>query len=139
VLGGALVAYTSIYAPGGPQIIAIVLLLLIAASAAIGWLSTGAPTLKADSEEISYNAPFRDQHMPRSALTSILRGDVWFQGRRSVWLKSYLLVGHEGKIAIRILASWYGPDAMAAFAARLGVPLRGEFTDKYRGDQLSSP
>jgi hypothetical protein len=64
---------------------------------------------------------------------------VWFQGRRSVWLKSYLFVGRDGKIAIRILASWYDPEAMAAFATRLRVPLRGEFTDRYRGDQLSTP
>jgi hypothetical protein len=139
VLGGALVAYTSTYAPGGPQIVAIVVYLLIVAAAGIGWLSTGPPTLKANSEEVSYHAPFRDQQIPRSELESVLRGDVWFQGRRSVWLKSYLFVGRDGKIAIRILASWYDPEAMAAFAARLRVPLRGEFTDRYRGDQLSTP
>jgi hypothetical protein len=137
--GGALVAYTSIYAPGGPQVVAIVVFLILVASAALGWLSTGPPTLKADSNEITYQAPFRDQQMPRSELASILRGDVWFQGRRSVWLKSYLFIGRDGKIVIRVLASWYHPDAMANFAERLRVPLRGEFTDRYRGDKLSSP
>lgn len=137
--GGGLVAYTSIYAPGGPEVVAIVVFLILIVSAGLGWLSTGPPTLKADAEEVTYLAPFRDQRMPRSELASILRGDVWFQGRRSVWLKSYLFIGHDGKVAIRVLASWYAPDVMAAFAARLGAPLRGEFTDKYRGDQLSSP
>ena len=133
-IGAALVAYTTIYAPGGPQIIAIVLFVVIAAFAALGWLTTGAPTLKADPEEVSYLAPFRDQRMSRSELTAILRGEMWFQGRRSLWLKSYLLTGRDGRIAIRILASWYPENAMAAFAARLGVPLRGEFTDRYRAD-----
>jgi len=133
-IGGALVAYTTINAPGGAQIIAIVLFVVIAVFAVLGWLSTGAPTLKADSDELSYLAPFRDQHMPRAELTAILRGEVWFQGRRSLWLKSYLFTARDGSIAIRVLASWYAPEAMAAFAARLGVPRRGEFTDRYRGD-----
>ena len=133
-VGAALVAYTTIFAPGGPQIIAIVLFVVIAVFAALGWLTTGAPTLKADSEEVSYLAPFRDQRMARAELTAILRGEVFFQGRRSLWLKSYLFTGQDTRIAIRVLASWYPPDAMAAFAARLGVPLRGEFTDRYRGD-----
>ena len=110
------------------------LFVVIAAFAALGWLTTGAPTLKADPEEVSYLAPFRDQRMPRSELTAILRGEMWFQGRRSLWLKSYLFTARDGSIAIRVLASWYAPEAMAAFAARLGVPLLGEFTDRYRGD-----
>ncbi len=133
-LGGALVAYTSIYAPGGLQIIAIVLFVIILAFAALGWLSSGPPTLKADPDEVSYLAPFRDQRMPRSELESIVRGEVWFQGRRSLWLKSYLFMSRDGKIDIRVLASWYSADAMAAFGARLRVQLRGDFTDKYRAD-----
>jgi hypothetical protein len=136
-VGAALVAFTSIDAPGGLQIVAIVLFALIVLSAAIGWLSTGPPTLKADSDEITYQAPFQDRRMPRSELASILRGEVWFQGRRSIWLKSYLFAGRDRGIAFRVLASWYTPDAMAAFAARLGVPLAGDFEDKYGGDQLS--
>jgi hypothetical protein len=137
VVGAALVAYTSVYAPGTPLVIAIVVFVVIAASAAIGWLSTGPPALRADAEEITYTAPFQDRRMPRSELASIVRGEVWFEGRRSIWLKSYLFIGRDGKMALRVLASWYTQEAMAAFAARLGVPLRGEFTDRYRGDQLS--
>ena len=133
-IGLALVGYTTIYSPGGPQILAIVLFVMILAFAALGWMTTGTPKLKADSEEVSYLTPFRDQRMPRSELTSIVRGEVFFQGRRSVWLKSYLFTDRSGKFVIRVLASWYAPESMAAFAARLGVPLRGEFSDRYRGD-----
>jgi hypothetical protein len=132
-LGLALVAYTTIYAPGGPQILAIVLFVMIVAFGALGWMTTGTPKLKADAEEVSYLTPFRDQRMPRSELTSIVRGEIFFQGRRSVWLQSYLFTDRSGKFVIRVLASWYAADGMAAFAARLGVPLRGDFSDRYRG------
>src|SRR4029077_10828213 len=133
-IGVTLVAYTTIYVPGAAQILAVVLFVMIVAFAALGWMTTGVPKLKADSEEVSYLTPFRDQRMPRSELASIIRGEIFFQGRRSVWLKSYLFTSRDGKFALRVLASWYAPDTMAAFAARLGVPLRGEFTDRYRGD-----
>ena len=132
--GGALVAFTAIYAPGGPLIIAVGLLVIILAFAALGWLTTASPTLKADADEVSYMAPFRDQRLLRTELASIMRGEVWFQGRRSIWLKSYLFMARDGTIAIRVLASWYSAEAMTAFASRLGVPMRGDFTDRYRAD-----
>lgn len=130
-IGAALVASATVYAPGGLQLLAVVLFVIILAFSAMAWFSTGPPTLKADSEEVIYLAPMRDQRMARAELTAILRGEVWFQSRRSLWLKSYLFTARDGTFAIRINALWYGQEMMAAFAARLGVPLRGEFTDRY--------
>jgi hypothetical protein len=68
--------------------------------------------------------------MPRSALALIYRGQFKEQGRKATWVKYYLFVARDGKIGLKAPALAYLPEGVSDFAQRLGVPLRGDFTEK---------
>ena len=97
-----------------------------------GWYVIRPPVLRADAIEVSSVAPMARKRMARSDLVLILRGQVLAQGRRSTWFKSYLFVARDGKIAIQAPALNFVPEGMAEFAQRLGVPLRGDFSEKVK-------
>lgn len=97
-----------------------------------GWYVIRTPVLKADATEISSVAPMSRKRMPRSDLAMIVRGQVSAQGRKSTLVKSYLFVARDGKIGIQAAALAFFPEGMGDFAQRLGVPLRGDFTEKLK-------
>jgi hypothetical protein len=110
-----------------------VLLLVVSISLDLfAWYVIRAPVLKADALEVSSIAPLMRQRMQRSDLALIFRGQVLVRGRRSTWERTYLLVNRDGKIGIQAPAPMYLPEGIADFAQRLGVPMRGDFTEKVK-------
>jgi hypothetical protein len=96
------------------------------------WFVIQPPVLKADAIDIRSVARLFGQRMPRSDLALIFRGQVLVRSRRSSWVKTYLFVGRDGKIGIQPGLA-YSPEGIAEFAHRLGVPLRGDFSEKVKG------
>jgi hypothetical protein len=93
------------------------------------------PVLKADAIDISTWAPapmFR-QRMPRADLALIHRGQFKEEGRKAVWVKYYLFVTRDGKISVKAPAYMFLAEGIAEFAQRLGVPLRGDFSERVKG------
>jgi len=97
------------------------------------WYIIRTPVLNADALEVSSIAPLMRQRMPRSDLAMIFRGQVLIRGRRSTWVKTYLLVARDGKVGIKAPAPMYLHEGVAEFARRLAVPLRGDFSEKVKG------
>jgi hypothetical protein len=97
------------------------------------WYVIKAPVLKADAMEVRSVAPMMRQRMPRSDLALIFRARVLVRSRYSSWEKTYLFVGRDGKIGIQAPAPAFLPDGVDEFAVRLGVPLRGDFSEKVKG------
>jgi hypothetical protein len=96
------------------------------------WHFAKPPVLKADAMEVRSVAPLSRERMPRSDLVLIFRGQVPVQRRKSTWLKSYLFVARDGKVAMQVPALAFVPEGAADFAQRLGVPLRGDFSEKVK-------
>ena len=96
------------------------------------WYGVRPPVLKADAMDVRSVGPLFRQQMPRSDLALIFRGQVLVRSRHSSWVKTYLFVGRDGKICIQPGLA-YSPEGIAEFARRLGVPLRGDFSEKVKG------
>jgi hypothetical protein len=118
---------------GGMLFFGLVLLALAIGLSWLLWSVSKLPALKADRVEVSCPVRFNDQRIRRSALALVFRGQVLRRGRYSTWLKSYLFVDRDGKVAISVPELWYSAADMAAIAQRLDVPLRGDFTEKVQG------
>lgn len=102
--------------------------------------SVKAPTLKADTQEITCTSTLVKRRMPRSDLQSIFRGQVYLQtNKTSYWDKSYLFLGSGGKVAVRCSAADYPAGGMEDFARRLGVPIRGDFSVQVKGGVVPEP
>jgi hypothetical protein len=100
------------------------------AAAAVGiWYAFRPPALRADAMEISYDDRVNRQHMARSDLTFVYRGQVSEQGRLSdIWGKGYIFAGSDGRVGLTLHTYWFSDDRIAEFAQRLQVPIRGDFT-----------
>jgi hypothetical protein len=118
--------------PRVPWLYALLPLVVSVSIDLFAWCVIGPPVLKADAMEVSSVAPMSRKRMLRSDLALILRGQVLAQGRRSTWFKNYLFVARGGKIALQAPALNFVPEGVAEFARRLGVPLRGDFSEKVR-------
>jgi hypothetical protein len=97
------------------------------------WYGVKPRVLKADAMEVTSPSPLFRQRMPRSDLALIYRGQYKEQGRKATWVKYYLFVARDGEIGLKAPALAYLPEGIADFAQRLGVPLRGDFTQKIQG------
>lgn len=91
------------------------------------------PVVRADAVLISADRPLNHQAMPRSELALIFRGLTVYRGRYTTWVRSYLFVDKDGKVRIVVAAFWFPDEGMTAFAQRLGVLAKGDFTRQVRG------
>ena len=94
------------------------------------WYATKPRVLRADAMEVTSPSPLLRQRMQRSDLALIYRGQFKERDRKATWVKSYLFVAGDGKVGLRASALDYLPEGVADFAQRLGVPLRGDFTEQ---------
>lgn len=91
------------------------------------------PILKADSVSVTYNSGFKTVVVPRTDLTMIFKGQVVQKGRYTAWVQSYVFGVANGKVMFAAPAFWFRPEDVATFAERLGVPVRGDFTQRVTG------
>lgn len=94
---------------------------------------TRPPVVMADATLVTADRPLNHQAVPRSELALIFRGLTVYRGRYTTWVRSYLFVDKEGKVRIVVAAFWFPDEGMTAFAERLGVPAKGDFTHQVRG------
>jgi hypothetical protein len=104
-----------------------------AASDVLLWRVLRPPVLKADSATVTYKYGFQTVSVPRSELTMIFQGQVVQRGRYTAWVQSYVFGVGKGKVMFAAPAFWYRPEDIAAFAERLGIPVRGDFTRRVTG------
>jgi hypothetical protein len=96
------------------------------------WYAIKPRVLKADAMEVTSPSPLFRQRMPRSDLAMVYRGQYKERDRKATWVKYYLFVARDGKIGLKAPALAYLPEGVADFAQRLGVPLRGDFSEKVK-------
>jgi hypothetical protein len=96
------------------------------------WYVIKPRVLKADAMEVTSPSPLFRQRMPRTDLAFIYRGQFKERERKATWVKYYLFVAHDGKIGLKAPALAYLPQGAVDFAQRLGVPLRGDFSEKVK-------
>jgi hypothetical protein len=97
------------------------------------WYAIKPPVLKADAMEVSIPGPLFRQRMLRSDLALIYRGQFnQGDGKRVIWVKMYLFVARDGKIGIKAAEVAFFPEGIGEFAQRLGLPLRGDFSEKLK-------
>ena len=94
------------------------------------WYAIKPRVLKADALEVTSPSPLLRQRMPRADLALIYRGQYKERDRKATWVKYYLFVARDGKIGLKAPALAYLPEGVADFADRLGVPLRGDFSEQ---------
>jgi hypothetical protein len=63
----------------------------------------------------------------------IFQGQVVQRGRYTAWVQSYVFGVANGKVMFAAPAVWFRPEDVAAFAERLGIPVRGDFTERVSG------
>jgi hypothetical protein len=108
-------------------------LLVAAATDWILWRVSRPPRLRADSMNVSYIAPFKTSTVPRAEISLIYLGQVVQRGRYTAWVQSYVFAVSGGTVQFAVPAFWFDADAIKDFARRLGVPVRGDFTQRVRG------
>jgi hypothetical protein len=96
------------------------------------WYGVKPRVLKADAVDIASPSPLPllRQRMPRSDLALIYRGQFKERDRKATLVKYYLFVARDGTIGLKAPALAYLPEGVADFAQRLGVPLRGDFSER---------
>lgn len=92
------------------------------------WRAIRPPLVRADAQTITY----RSVTVPRAELTMIFKGQVVQRARYTAWVQSYVFAIGAGKVIFAVPAVWFDSEAIDAFGARLGVPVRGDFTDSVR-------
>jgi len=104
----------------------VVFMALAVVSDLLLWHSLQPPVLKADSVNVT--------SVPRSELTMIFQGQV-VQRRApyTAWVQSYVFGVGTGKVMFAAPALWFRPEDISAFAERLGIPVRGDFTQRVTG------
>jgi hypothetical protein len=110
-----------------------VFLVLAAGSDLLLWRVLQPPVLKADSTSVIYKSGFQSATVPRSDLTLIFKGQVVQRGRYTAWVQSYVFAISAGKVMFAAPAFWFRAEDVDAFAERLGVPVRGDFTRRVSG------
>jgi hypothetical protein len=98
------------------------------------WYGLKPRVLKADAMDITSPSPLPllRQRMARSDLALIYRGQYKEQDRKATWVSYYLFVARDGEIGLKAPALAYLPEGVADFAQRLGVPLRGDFSEQVK-------
>lgn len=91
------------------------------------------PVLKADSMNVTYIADFKTVVVARAELKMIFQGQVVQRARYTAWVQSYFFAIGSGKVMFSVPAWWFRPEDVAAFAERLRVPVRGDFTERVTG------
>jgi hypothetical protein len=82
--------------------------------------------------------PLYGKRMPRSEVAVVFRGRHAQQSRGGeAWDKSYLFATSDGHVGVFASASWFSDEGVTEFAARLGVPVHGDFSVKVK-DQVPS-
>jgi hypothetical protein len=107
--------------------------LVAAASDVLVWRVVQPPVLRADPVAVTYRYGFQTISVPRSELTMIFQGQVVQRGRYTAWVQSYIFGVASGKVMFAAPALWYRPEDVAAFAERLGIPVRGDFSERVSG------
>lgn len=82
--------------------------------------------LKADASTVSLSFLPR-QSMARADLAEIVRAMAFLPGQRGAPNKAYLFARKDLTIGVTVASTWFRESDMEAFAARLGVPIRGDF------------
>jgi hypothetical protein len=119
---------SALYVIGG-----VAFVLVAAGSDVLLWRILQPPVLKADSTSVTYKYSFQSASIPRSDLTLILKGQVVQRGRYTAWVQSYVFAVSAGTVMFAAPAFWFRSEDVDAFAARLGVPVRGDFTERVSG------
>lgn len=91
------------------------------------------PVVRVDAMFITADRPLNHQAMPRSEVALLFRGLTVYRGRYTTWVRTYLFVAKDGRVRIVVAAFWFPDERMTAFAQRLGVPAKGDFTHQVRG------
>jgi hypothetical protein len=110
-----------------------VFLVLAAGSDLLVWRVLQPPVLKADSTSVVYKSGLKSTSVPRSELTLIFKGQVVQRGRYTAWVQSYVFAISAGKVMFAAPSFWFRSEDVDAFAERLGVPVRGDFTQRVTG------
>src|SRR5438067_4138866 len=112
----------------------VVFMALAVVSDLLLWHSLQPPVLKADSVNVTYRSGLQTTSVPRSELTMIFQGQV-VQRRApyTAWVQSYVFGVGTGKVMFAAPALWFRPEDISAFAERLGIPVRGDFTQRVTG------
>lgn len=111
-------------------IIGLAYLLLIGPTSWAFWRAVKPPVLNADSMSVTYAAAFKTTQVPRAELSMIFKGQTFAGGRARTWLRGYLFTVAGGTIAFTVPKVWFRSDDMAEFARRLGLPMRGDFSQR---------
>src|SRR4029077_12306358 len=111
----------------------VVFMVLAVGSDLLLWRVLQPPVLTADSTSVTYKYGFQTISVPRSELTMIFQGQVVQRARYTAWVQSYVFGGGRGKVIFAAPAFWSQPGENVTFAERLGIPVRGDFTERVSG------
>jgi len=114
-------------------LVGVLFLFVAAVSDFVLWRVLQPPVLKADSVNVTYSSGFQTRSVPRSELTMIFRGQIVQRSRYTAWVQSYIFGVGNGKVKFAAPALWFRPEDIAAFAERLEIPVRGDFTQRVTG------
>jgi hypothetical protein len=98
-----------------------VCLLVMAAGDWALWLGIRPPVLKADSMIVSYSWFFRTQHVARTELATIRKGETLGARRSAARVPSYAFGIENGKVAFTIQGLMFRSEDIEEFGRRLGV------------------
>ena len=132
-LAAAWLGWTILWMPRIPWLLRLLPLAFIFLFESFVWFALRPAVLRVDAMEIRSSALLYRQRMPRSDLALIFRGQFKERSRKAIWVNYYLFVAHDGKVGLKVAAGSYFPEGMAELAERMGVPLRGDFSEKVQG------
>ncbi len=132
-LAAAWLGWTILWMPRIPWLLRLLPLAFILLFELFVLSSLRPPVLRVDAMEVLSRVLLYRQRMPRSDLALIYRGQSKERSRKAIWVNYYLFVAHDGKVGLKVAAGSFFPEGMAELAGRLGVPLRGDFSEKVIG------
>ena len=134
VAGGWLPVWAFLNHAGSLTTLSVALVAIVIVGIGLMWLAGRPPSLKADASEVRYRGPLMRRRIPRADVLTIIRGKAFAASRNyRGWLPCYAFIGAGGSVGIVVPARWFGDDAMSEFAQRLGIPLRGDFSEAVPG------
>lgn len=131
-LAVAWLGWASLWMPRIPWLLRLLPLAFILIFESFVWSSLRPPVLKVGATEIISSVLLHRERMPRSDLALIYRGQLKERGRKAIWVNYYMFVAHDATIGVKAAAGSFFPEGIAELAQRLGVPLRGDFTEQVR-------
>lgn len=94
------------------------------------WRVMQPPVLKSDGTTVGYKGGFQSVTVPIADLAVVYLGRFAERGRYTAGVNSYVFGGSDGRVKFATRAVWFRDEDMKAFAARIGVPIRGDFTER---------